>query len=271
MFQKSLVALAVAVLGASAAHAVTYELHIRKDGLPSGKVVQQYSGYRAWSDDSLAASCNEYRTGKVDYAYRGATGDGVYRIDVDGAGPLPAADVLCDMTTDGGGWTVFQYRFDGSVDFYLTWVEYANGFGNASGEYWLGNDRLATLTATPRAMRIELMRTTGETGYASYSSFKINPASDNYRLTVSGYSGTRGDSLASHNGRQFSTYDADHDVDGGNCAVRFHGAWWYNNCHSSNLNGAYLNGPHTTYADGVEWSAWTGQFESLARTVMKVR
>ena len=104
-FKKSLVALAIALVGASSAHAVTYELHIRKDGLPSGKVVQQYSGYRAWSDDSLAASCNEYRTGKVDYAYRGATGDGVYRIDVDGAGGQAPFDVNCDMTTNGGGYT----------------------------------------------------------------------------------------------------------------------------------------------------------------------
>jgi ficolin len=42
-------------------------------------------------------------------------------------------------------------------------------------------------------------------------------------------------------------------------------------CHSSNLNGKYLNGPHTSYADGVEWYSWTGHYESLARTEMKVR
>jgi hypothetical protein len=235
--------------------------------------VAQYAGYRAWSDGTLARSCKEYLVGTPGYAYSGATGDGVYRIDVDGAGALAPADVVCDMTTDGGGWTVFQRRANGSVDFYRTYAEYANGFGNTT-EYWLGNDRLAAMTSSgAHTLRFDLMRTNLQVASATYSGFKINGAADGYRLSATWAGGTADDSFSMHSGMQFTTKDVSHDqVDpSNNCAMQYKGAWWYTSCHQSNLNGQYLNGVHTTYADGINWRTWTGYYESLAKTEMKIR
>ena len=80
-----------------------------------------------------------------------------------------------------------------------------------------------------------------------------------------------GDSLSGHAGHAFSTKDRDNDVHGSSCAQLFKGAWWYTGCHASNLNGAYLAGPHTSYADGIEWSSWHEYHYSLKKVTMKLR
>ena len=50
-----------------------------------------------------------------------------------------------------------------------------------------------------------------------------------------------GDSMASHNGKSFSTKDRDNDTNKDvNCAAHFKGPWWYHNCHGVNINGLYL-------------------------------
>ena len=175
------------------------------------------------------------------------------------------------METDGGGWTVFQHRMDGSVDFYRNWTDYQQGFGNLSGEFWLGLDKIHRLTATPTELRVDLEDFEGNSAYAQYTSFSVGDSASKYILSVSGYSGTAGDSLGDHNGNRFSTRDQDNDVYGTNCAQTYKGGWWFDRCHRSNLNGLYHGGSHSSHADGVNWYAWKGYYYSLKFTEMKVR
>ncbi|XP_060569086.1 fibrinogen C domain-containing protein 1-A-like [Ruditapes philippinarum] len=175
--------------------------------------------------------------------------------------------VYCDQTTDGGGWIVFQRRLDGEEDFYRNWADYKNCFGDLNGEFWLGNEHLSLLTASgEHELRIELEDFDGNSVYAKYSKFKIYPEDDNYKLEVSGYSGTAGDSLAEHNGRMFSTFDRDNDhASTSNCAVLYHGAWWYASCYLSNLNGQYFEKSNK----GIMWLRW--KYSSLKIVEMKFR
>ncbi|XP_035669065.1 angiopoietin-4-like [Branchiostoma floridae] len=55
--------------------------------------------------------------------------------------------VYCDQTTDGGGWTVIQRRFDGTLHFDRPYNDYKYGFGSANGEYWLGLESMYRLTS----------------------------------------------------------------------------------------------------------------------------
>ena len=53
------------------------------------------------------------------------------------------------MKTDGGGWTAFQRRMDGTVD-----SDYVHSFGNTSGEYWLGLSKLYCLANSDVSIKL---------------------------------------------------------------------------------------------------------------------
>ena len=91
---------------------------------------------------------------------------------------------------------MFQRRQDGSVDFYRNWESYTQGFGNVDGEYWLGNANLHRLAGeTTHRLRVELEDFDGNTRYAEYNVFRLHGKDENYKLEVTGYSGTAGNSL----------------------------------------------------------------------------
>ena len=201
---------------------------------------------------------------------------GVYSIDPGCGKPF---SVWCDMN-NGGGWTVFQRRRDGSENFYRGWTEYENGFGNVKGEHWLGLKKISCLTSvTGRTkLRIDLDDFAGHSKYTCYDYFHVGTSSTNYRLTIGGYQnwgiGAAGDSLMrGHNGMQFSTFDRDNDkYSGFNCAVYRQGAWWYRNCSQSNLNGLYCYGESNH--QGVTWfyfNATSTSWRTLRYSDMKLR
>ena len=110
----------------------------------------------------------------------------VYTIDPDGSGTF---NVFCDQTTSGGGWTVFQKRLNGSVDFYRGWADYKRGFGNLNGEFWLGLDKINRLTKTKNRLRVDLEDTAGKTAYAEYDMFSVTSEWTKYKLSLGSYSG----------------------------------------------------------------------------------
>ena len=182
--------------------------------------------------------------------------DGRTMISPDGGFPF---EVECNS-----GWTMIQKRTS-NTDFYRQWNDYATGFGDEDNQ-WLGNDNAHRITKNGGQLLVRLHDSISVVGQAAYSTFAVGSAAAKYQLSVGGYSGNAGDSLSGHNGYKFSTHDQDNDVHGGSCAQSYSGAWWYSACHASNLNGKFLNGAHSSYADGMNWAAWKGYHHSMSQT-----
>ncbi|CAG9837681.1 unnamed protein product [Diabrotica balteata] len=193
----------------------------------------------------------------------GNTMSGTYQILP--SGQTKPLMVLCDMKIQGGGWTHIQKRFDGSEDFYRPWRDYKFGFGNLKGEFWMGLENIHQLTSSEtNELLIELTDHNMLNYYARFLVFKVGPEYEGYVLkTVDGYSGnatnTADDCMKWHEGQKFTTFDRDQDRwSEGNCANFSNGAWWYNNCYCSNLNGSPRNMPHTNILrPGMNWDRIT--------------
>ncbi|XP_061738479.1 angiopoietin-2b [Nerophis ophidion] len=202
----------------------------------------------------------------------GQTASGIYGIHLPNS--THSVKVFCDMKTRGGGWTVLQHRRNGSVDFHRGWGDYKWGFGEPSGEHWLGNDIIHELTISGEySLRVELKDRDGNEAYSHYDRFYIDGENRNYSLHVEGFSGTAGRTNSmTHSGTQFSTRDRDNDRCTCKCAQLASGGWWFEACGPSNLNGVYYPGSSNVVRyNGIKWYYWKGPNLMATMTTMMVR
>ncbi|KAK2171448.1 hypothetical protein NP493_1064g00041 [Ridgeia piscesae] len=127
---------------------------------------------------------------------------------------------------------VIQRRHGGTQDFNNNWQVYKGGFGESEGELWLGNEVIHSLTSRRTyVLRVDLTNGDGDAAVAEYD----------------------------------STWDKDSSR--GRCTERWQGAWWYDWCLNSNLNGQL---GHNANHSHVLWTSWTGM-KPLKTVEMKIR
>ncbi|XP_037589347.1 angiopoietin-2 [Cebus imitator] len=202
----------------------------------------------------------------------GQTTNGIYTLTFPNS--TEETKAFCDMEAGGGGWTIIQRREDGSVDFQRTWKEYKVGFGNPSGEYWLGNEFVSQLTNQQRyVLKILFKDWEGNEAYSLYEHFYLSSEELNYRIHLKGLTGTAGKiSSISQPGNDFSTKDADNDKCICKCSQMLTGGWWFDACGPSNLNGMYYpQRQNTNKFNGIKWYYWKGSGYSLKATTMMIR
>ena len=148
--------------------------------------------------------------------------------------------VYCDVTTDQGGWIVIQRNRNNSlVDFNKNWTHYEAGFGDLTMDFWYGLSAMHCLTQRGQwEMRVDYQKNDKTWSYLHYNQFSVGSASEEYPLTVGGFTGVGTDHFAARplNGMKFTTPDNDNDKSSSNCAIDNKSGWWHNNCHNININ-----------------------------------
>ena len=126
------------------------------------------------------------------------------------------------------------------MSFNRNWADYEKGFGDLNTEFWYGLEEMHCLTQRGQwEMTVDYQYNNKSWSYLHYNQFSVGSASEEYPLTVGGFTRVGTDWFAHqpHNGMKFSIPDNDNDYSSRyNCADDWNSGWWYNACTNININ-----------------------------------
>eukprot|EP00092_Neocalanus_flemingeri_P013055 GFUD01014069.1.p1 GENE.GFUD01014069.1~~GFUD01014069.1.p1 ORF type:complete len:303 (+),score=112.10 GFUD01014069.1:87-911(+) len=188
--------------------------------------------------------------------------------------PAPLVDE--QKNSSGPQWIGIQRRgqFGNPTNFFARSMdEYKIGFGNMTGEFWLGLDELARLTKDGKwEMQVDLVDYAGKTYTGIYHKFRVG-AGPRYELEVGEYDSSKStmgfDVFRENNKMAFSTKDVDQDTKSGDCSNKYgQGGWWYSACYDININGQNTG---NAKVDNKGMAVYPGQNVMMKETEMKMK
>lgn len=144
---------------------------------------------------------------------------------------LSKLKALLSNLLPGTGWTVIQQRIDGKENFNRSWTEYQNGFGSLDGDFFLGLDKIHSLTiALQHELYMHMVYDNGTIEYAHYDNFTVSNEKDFYKLHLANFTGNVKHDYFSLMTAKEDFYTFDNDTTNTNCASQNGGGFWYGGC-----------------------------------------
>lgn len=144
---------------------------------------------------------------------------------------LSKVKALLSNLLPGTGWTVIQQRIDGKENFNRTWTEYQNGFGSLDGDFFLGLEKIHSLTsALQHELYIHMVYENETIEYAHYDNFTVSNKEDYYKLYLANFTGNVKYDYLSNMTAKEDFYTFDNDTPTTNCASQNGGGFWYGGC-----------------------------------------
>ena len=158
---------------------------------------------------------------------------------------------------DSERWLLIQQRISDSDGPFEAngWEGYKNGFGSEDGDYWIGLETLHDITSEGSWEIYFSFHSTSGVAVFTCNNFGVESKWNYYALKIGSCGNLRGspgfdsfpDTMAEMNGALFTTNDKDNDnwdVSDANCAVKYHGGFWYKTPNSDCIGAWY---PPTGY------------------------